>query len=285
MPPAHLRIDLHAHSDVSDGTDRPAGVLRAAAGAGLDVVALTDHDTTGGWAEAEAAVAETGVALVRGAELSCRAGRISVHLLSYLHDPDEPVLREELERSREARLGRAEAMVDRLAEDHPITWEDVRAQTVSETTVGRPHIADALVAAGVVADRAEAFRTLLSPAAPYYVRYHAPEAVDLVARVRAAGGVPVMAHPRAAVRGRVVEDGVIEEMAEAGLFGLEVDHRDHTPEAVAELTALAGRLGLARTGSSDYHGRGKPNRLGENLTAPEVLERIAAEGRLPVIEP
>ncbi|MPV38938.1 PHP domain-containing protein [Georgenia subflava] len=285
MPADETRIDPHTHSAVSDGTDSPAGVLRAAAAAGVDVVGLTDHDTVRGWDEAAAAVPETGVALLRGAEISCQSRGISVHLLSFLHDPDEPVLAAEMERSRASRTDRARQMVERIAEDHPITWELVRAQAADGATLGRPHIADALVAAGVMPDRSACFETILSVRGPYYVPYHAPDAVEAVAMVRAAGGVPVMAHPRAGVRGRVVGDHVIEAMARAGLAALEIDHRDHTAEARSELAALAGRLGLARTGSSDYHGAGKPNRLGEHTTTTAVLEMIESEGYLPVVRP
>lgn len=259
--------------------------MASAANAGLDVVALTDHDTTGGWAEAAAAVQRTGVALVRGTEISCKAEGLSVHLLSYLHDPAHPALAQELERSRASRLTRAEEMVARIAEDYPITWEDVRAQTADGATIGRPHIADALVVAGVVEDRAEAFASVLSPRTAYYVRYYAPEATEVIEAVLEAGGVPVIAHPRAGVRGRVVSDAAIAEMAEAGLMGLEVHHRDHTAAERAQLTALATELGLACTGSSDYHGAGKPNRLGENLTEPAVFDLIEAAGRLKVVRP
>ncbi|UNX56445.1 PHP domain-containing protein [Georgenia sp. TF02-10] len=280
-----MRIDPHAHSTASDGTDSPANLVRAAAAAGLDVVGITDHDTVAGWAEAEAAVAETGVALLRGAELSCQAGGISVHLLSYLHDPAEPDLAAEVDRSRRSREERARIMVDRLSQDFPITWADVRAQVAPGATVGRPHMADALVAAGVAPDRDTCFATILSSRGPYYVRYHAPDAVTLVGLVRAAGGVPVMAHPRAATRGRVVSDAVVAAMADAGLAALEVDHRDHSPVARAELAALADRLGLARTGASDYHGTGKLNVLGEHTTDPAVLALIESEGSLPVVRP
>jgi predicted metal-dependent phosphoesterase TrpH len=278
-----VRIDLHTHSTASDGTDGPGEVVEAAAAAGLDVVALTDHDTTAGWARATDAALRTGVALVRGTEISARSGGISVHVLSYLHDPAHPALVRELERTRDARESRARRMVDLLGEDYAITWEDVLAQTVEGTTIGRPHIADALVAAGLVADRSAAFATILAPGTPYYVPHHAPDAVEAVRAVRAAGGVPVFAHPGADGRGRVVGDAVIEEMAAAGLAGLEVHHRDHDDAQRARLDALARALGLLVTGSSDYHGVGKPNRLGENTTAPGVLEQIEELGRLDVI--
>ena len=278
-------IDLHTHSDRSDGTESPAQVMAAARAAGLDVVALTDHDTWDGWPEAAAAVERTGVALVRGAEISTSAGGISVHLLSYLHDPDARGLGAAVRRARESRLGRARRMVDRIALDFDLTWEEVEARLEPGGTVGRPHIADALVARGYVTDRSTAFAEILSSRSPYYVPYDAPDVVEAVELVRRAGGVPVMAHPRAASRGRVVEDAVIEELAAAGLAGLEVDHRDHDEGARAQLRDLARSLGLFVTGSSDYHGAGKPNRLGEHLTDPAVLEQIESEGYLPVVRP
>lgn len=206
MSADETRVDLHTHSVESDGTDSPADVLRAAARAGVDVVGLTDHDTVRGWDEATSAVAETGVALLRGAEISTQSRGISVHLLSYLHDPDEPELAAEMERSRASRLHRAETMVERIAEDYPITWELVRAQAAEGATIGRPHIADALVAVGAMPDRTTCFETVLSVHGPYYVPYHAPDVVEAVAMVRGAGGVPVMAHPRAGARGRVVSE-------------------------------------------------------------------------------
>ncbi len=280
-----MRVDLHTHSRVSDGTDSPAELVAAAVRAGLDVVALTDHDTTRGWAEAEAAAVRAGIALVRGAELSCRADHASVHLLAYLHDPDDAALLAEGEEIRRSRLDRARAMVDRIAVDHPLTWDDVLAQTQTGTTVGRPHIADALVATGVVADRSAAFASILATGSPYYVPYYATALLPAIAMVRAAGGVPVLAHPAAAARGRVVSDATIRAAADAGLAGLEIDHRDHTPAQRAHLADLAAELGLLVTGSSDYHGTGKPNRLGEHTTASAVLEALVAQGRLPVVGP
>ncbi|GEN80672.1 PHP domain-containing protein [Actinotalea fermentans] len=280
-----MRVDLHTHSRVSDGTDRPADVVAAAARAGLDVVALTDHDTTRGWAEAEAAAVRHGVALVRGAELSCRADHASVHLLAYLHDPDDAALLAEGERIRRSRVERAREMVDRIAADHPLTWDDVLAQTQPGTTVGRPHIADALVAVGLVTDRGAAFASMLATGSPYYVPYYATALLPAVRMVRAAGGVPVLAHPGAAARGRVISDDTIRAAAHAGLAGLEVDHRDHTPAQRERLSALAVELGLLVTGASDYHGAGKPNRLGEHTTSPEVLAAVVAQGRLPLVGP
>lgn len=284
---ADMRIDLHTHSVASDGTQDPADVVRSAREAGLDVVALTDHDTTSGWEAAAAAVAETGVALVRGMELSCSHQGISIHLLSYLHDPTHPGLLAEMERSRESRVTRSQRIVERLQADFPeMTYDAVRAQVRDGATVGRPHIADALVGLGVRRNRGEVFRDLLHDGSPYVVSHYAPDPVRAVQLVREAGGVPVMAHPFAAKRGRIVGDEVIEAMAEAGLVGLEVDHRDHDERQRAHAAALTRAWGMVRTGSSDYHGDGKLNRLGERTTTPDVLARIEelATG-VPVLRP
>ena len=274
-----MRIDLHAHSNVSDGTETPAEVMAAAAAAGLNVIALTDHDSTDGWAEASRAAVDNGVALVPGMEISCRTDQgISVHLLSYLHDPTHPGLLEEITKARDARLTRAERMVTVLAEDYPLSWDDVIHHVAPGATLGRPHIADALVAAGVVADRSEAFTSILTSHSRYFVQHYAPEPALAVELVRAAGGVPVFAHPVASARGRVVGESTYHDMIDAGLSGLEVNHRDNPEEGREFLRKLAARHGLLVTGSSDYHGLGKPNRLGENLTAPDVFERIEELG-------
>ena len=280
-----VRIDLHTHSSASDGTQAPAEVVRAAADAGLDVLALTDHDTTSGWDEAAAAARVAGVALVRGTEVSARSQRVSVHLLSYLQDPGYRPLADELARIADSRVHRAERIVEALSRDVPITWQQVLDQAGDGTVVGRPHIADVLVVNGVVRDRDQAFATLLHARGPYYVPYHAPDAAAAVELIRAAGGVPVFAPPGADGRGRIVEDAVFDELAEAGLAGLEVFHRDNDEAQRARLEAIAERLGLLVTGASDYHGAGKLNRLGENLTAPEVLAAIEEEGTVEVVRP
>ncbi|ACZ22681.1 predicted metal-dependent phosphoesterase, PHP family [Sanguibacter keddieii DSM 10542] len=283
--PRDLLIDLHTHSNASDGTESPAGVVGSAAAAGLDVVALTDHDTTAGWDEAAEAALRSGVALVRGTEVSARSAGISVHLLSYLHDPTHPALVAQNDEVRLARSDRARTMVRLLGRDFDVTWDDVLAQTEPGTTIGRPHIADALVHAGYAPDRSAAFATILRTGSDYYVPHYAPDALDAIRAVRAAGGVPVFAHPGADGRGRVVGDEVIEEMAAAGLLGLEVQHRDNGPEQQRRLTMMARSLDLFVTGSSDYHGAGKPNRLGENTTDPAVLALIEEIGRSDVIRP
>jgi len=270
-----VRIDLHAHSNVSDGTETPDGVIVSAVAAGLDAVALTDHDSTDGWESAAAAAQEHGIAFVPGMEISCRTEEgISVHLLSYLHDPAHEGLLEEITKSKDARLTRAEHMVTLLSEDYPLTWDDVIHHVAPGATVGRPHIADALVAAGVVADRTEAFTSILTSHSRYFVQHYAPNPAFAVGLVRAAGGVPVFAHPVASSRGRIVGERTYRDMIDAGLLGLEVEHRDNPQEGRAFLRGLAAEHGLLMTGSSDYHGAGKPNLLGENLTSPEVLARI-----------
>jgi predicted metal-dependent phosphoesterase TrpH len=281
-----MRIDLHAHSTASDGTCTPAEVMAAAVEAGLDVVALTDHDTTAGWAAAVAAL-PPGLTLVRGAELSCRwydtDAPIGLHLLAYLFDPAEPVLAGELARVRHARQHRAERMVELLRADGiEVTWDEVRAYAAGGT-VGRPHLARALLARGLVATIDEAFM-------PRWLgqRYRLPkEDIDVfraVELVRAAGGVPVFAHPRASVRGRIVPDSLIVELAAAGLAGLEADHEDHSPAQRAQVRSLAEELGLLVTGSSDFHGSNKTVKLGAYLTAPQAYHRIveAARGLSPV---
>ncbi|HWU47510.1 MAG TPA: PHP domain-containing protein [Humibacter sp.] len=277
-------VDLHTHSSVSDGTESPGELVRSARSAGLGTVALTDHDSTAGWPDAAATAREVGVTFIPGMELSTRYGWKSVHVLAYLFDADDLPLAAETARIRQARRTRAEAMVDRLAVDYDLTWEDVLAQTTPGSTVGRPHIADALVKRGHVDSRSDAFETLLHPRGGYYEPLYAPTPLDGVRLIRAAGGVPVLAHPATRGRDRVVQEDYLERLIDAGLFGLEIDHRENTEDGKAYLRQLAERHGLVLTGSSDYHGAGKPNRLGENTTPPQVLERIIAEavGTSPV---
>jgi 3',5'-nucleoside bisphosphate phosphatase len=282
-----VAIDLHTHSTASDGTEAPAVVVQRAVEAGVTTVALTDHDTTLGWDEAADAAREHGIRLVRGIEVSCSRRGKSIHLLAYLPDPDDAELVDELARARDSRDTRLDRMVALMAADGiPVTVESVRAEVEDGATAGRPHIADALVTAGVIEHRDEAFARWLGIGSPYYVAHYAPDPVRAIGLVRAAGGVPVVAHPWSGTRGRVVGDALVEELADAGLAGLEVHHRDHTPDAVRHLTALARSLGLLATGSSDYHGEGKLNRLGENTTSPAVLEAIEglATGSV-VVEP
>lgn len=279
-------IDLHTHTLASDGTDTPRELMLAACKAGLSVIGLTDHDTVAGWDEATKLVPETGVALVRGVEISTNHEGISVHLLSYLHDPAHEGLESVFAASRAFRDSRARVMVERISADYArLTWEQVEAQASPGAPLGRPHIADALVQCGYITDRAEAFDHVLSPRGPYYVRYETPDLAETVALVRAAGGVPVLAHVRASARGRLITDDAIASLVAPGLAGIEVEHRDHTPADQEHLRELAAKLGVFTTGSSDYHGWGKPNLLGENTTDPAVLAEIEAQGAMPVIRP
>ncbi|MGP9694883.1 PHP domain-containing protein [Brachybacterium sp. AOP25-B2-12] len=277
------RIDLHTHSRYSDGTSTVDELLGAARATGLDVIALTDHDTIAGWDDARALCSRHGVAVVPGIEVSTEYGRSSVHVLAFLPDPSpDTELAVELARSREARIHRAERMVERIAADLPLTWEQVLAQVAGEqTTVGRPHIADALVAAGLVGDRDEAFATILADGSPYYVGHYAPSPHVAVAAIRAAGGVPVIAHPASGTRGVDVPLALLEELVAAGLQGVEVDHREHDHLERERLRSFAHSHDLLITGGSDYHGRGKPNRLGENLTSPHVLDAIIERAGTP----
>lgn len=267
-------IDAHTHSRFSDGTQTPTELVDEASQVGLSALGLTDHDTAAGWAEAATATQACGVGLLRGMEVSCRWDWISVHMLAYLFDPAGAELTAATQQARQARIDRTRIMAQRLSEDYPITWEDVEALAGPDATVGRPHLADALVAAGVVGDRNEAFARILSSKSRYYVSLPTVSPVEAIRMIHEAGGVAVFAHPMAASRGTVVPDVAFREMIEAGLDGLEVDHRDNPPAAREQLLALAADHDLIVTGSSDYHGTGKSNLLGEHLTSDEMLERI-----------
>ena len=277
-----MRIDLHTHSSASDGTETPADLLRSAAAAGLDVVALTDHDTTAGW-QVAASARPPGLTVVPGMEMSCRwfpadSPPISVHLLAYLFDPTHPGFAAERARLRDERLARGERIVRALAADgHPVSWERIVEQS-DGGVVGRPHIARALVDAGVVESVDHAFTTLLHHHSPYYVAKVDTDVREGIALVRAAGGVPVFAHGLATKRGRVVGDAAVAAMAEAGLLGIEVDHPDHAPDERLHLRGLAADLGLIVTGSSDYHGTNKTTVIGACTTDPDQFEAILAAG-------
>jgi hypothetical protein len=274
-----VRIDLHTHSRVSDGTEAPGDLMRAAAAAGLDVVALTDHDITAGWDEAAAAAEQTGIALVRGIEISTRFRGSGVHLLAYLPDPADPALVGELQRILEGRDDRVPAMLARLrALGIPGATEEALAEiTVNAGATGRPHVADLLVRLGVVTDRDQAFEEYLSQGRPAYVDRYAADLVRMIGLVVAARGVPVVAHPWGRGSADVLDPAAFAVLADAGLFGIEVDHLDHDERQREELRAIAAGLGLAVTGSSDHHGTGKVDHdLGVETTAPDQLERILA---------
>jgi predicted metal-dependent phosphoesterase TrpH len=281
-----VRIDLHTHSDRSDGTTTPQQVVLAAAAAGLDVVALTDHDTAAGWDEAVGAVEQAGIALVRGMEVSCKHAGRGLHLLVYLPDPEHEGLQEELRRILDGRDQRLPRICERLREvGIPIDEELVGAHAAGAAAIGRPHVADALVSLGVVSRRDEAFDRFLSPGRPGYVQRYAPELTQMLPLVRDAGGVAVIAHPWGRTDPSALQEDGLARLKALGLVGVEVDHQDHSPRQRDELRGIARNLDLVVTGSSDFHGAGKADHeLGCNITAPEQLERIeelAAEaGRL-----
>ncbi|MFC5727938.1 MULTISPECIES: PHP domain-containing protein [Nocardioides] len=271
-----MQIDLHTHSSVSDGSAPPTDLVRAAAAAGLDVVALTDHDTTAGWDEAAAAASEVGVGLVRGIEVSTRYRGSGVHLLAYLPDPSNRGLQDELARIVVGRENRLPAMMGRLRElGIPATDEALAEVSGGNEVTGRPHVADMLVRLGVVRDRDEAFVRFLAQGGPAYVDRYAPELEDMLRLVTAARGVSVVAHPWGRGSQDVLDDGAFAALTMAGLDGVEVDHLDHDPAQRARLREIAEALDLIVTGSSDHHGTGKAGHaLGCETTTPEQLERI-----------
>jgi predicted metal-dependent phosphoesterase TrpH len=271
-----VRIDLHSHSTASDGTDPPAEVMRRARVAGLDVIALTDHDTLAGHDEARRAAPE-GLVLVTGMELSARLDSHSVHLLSYLPHGASPELAAETQAIRDDRIRRGQAMVQRLRDlGVDVTWEQVAALAAGGS-VGRPHIARAMVAAGAIATPGEAFGPdWIAAGGRAYVSRYALDPDRAIGLVRASGGAVVLAHPGAISRGWRIPDEAIAALAEAGLAGLEVDHPDHDEAERARLRVLAADLGLVVTGGSDDHGDLTGHRLGVETTSPAAFEEIMA---------
>jgi len=271
-----VRIDLHAHTDRSDGTCSPAELVRHARARDIDVLAITDHDTTEGWDEAADVAEREGVALVRGIELSCKYAGRGVHLLGYLPDPTYPPLAAELERILDGRSSRLPATLDRLREiGIDIDVDDVRRLAGEAAAMGRPHVADALVKKGVVASRDEAFERFLRPNGPAYVKRYAADLPEMIRTVTEAGGVSVIAHPWARHDHSALDEAGLATLQAAGLTGVEADHEDHSPKTRVALRDIAERLGLVVTGSSDYHGTGKAGHdLGCNTTAPEEFATL-----------
>lgn len=268
-------IDLHTHTTASDGTDSPSELINKALSAGIQTLAITDHDSTSGWSEAIAALRPP-MSLVLGAEISTLTlDGISVHILGLLFDGEDSDLQAMLADSRDTRIPRMRKMVELMAADGiAITMEDVIAATPLGATLGRPHLADALVRNKVVATRDEAFVDLLNNGSKYYVTHAAPTPEDAISQIRAAGGVAVIAHPFASRRGEIISVTTFTSLVAAGLTGIEVNHRDHSQIEREQLIEIADQLALVKTGSSDYHGNGKLNALGENLTDPEQWERL-----------
>lgn len=271
-------IDLHTHTTCSDGTDSPFALVKKALATGVTTLAITDHDSTAGWQEAVTAI-QPQIELVLGAEISCLTDDgISVHMLGLLFDGEDSQIQEMLSDSRDTRIPRMRKMVELMQADGiAITLEDVYAATPAGATVGRPHLADALVAKGIVKHRDEAFLDMLNNDSKYYVTHPAPSPVDAIRMIRAAGGVAVIAHPFASRRGETISAATFSDLVIAGLNGIEVQHRDQNMEEQRTLTSIAQELNLAITGSSDYHGTGKLNAMAENTTHPAQWEALEAQ--------
>jgi predicted metal-dependent phosphoesterase TrpH len=271
------RIDLHTHSNRSDGTFAPAELVRRAAERGLDVVAVTDHDTTEGLGEASATGEEAGIEVVPGVEFSAEHAGTSVHVLCYWMDVEDEALQAELRRLREDRFRRGELMVQKLRDlGHPISFERVR-EIAEGGNIVRPHVAQAMVEAGIVSSEEEAFERWIADGRPAHVPKHALEPLEALALIRGAGGLCVLAHPGMWGDQTEVPEELVEAMAEAGMAGLEADHPDHSPEQRERYRREAERLGLIPTGGSDCHGtRYDPIRLGSSLCAPESFAALRA---------
>jgi len=278
-----MLIDLHTHTNASDGTDSPTQLIDKAINRGINILALTDHDTTRGWDEAKSALlnhpSQTEMKLVLGSEISCQdENGISIHMLGLLFDPNYQPLFEVLERTRENRHSRMERIIARLNEAGiDITIDEVNAQRKGDATLGRPHLADALVARGHVASRDEAFAALLHNKSKFYINHYSPSPVETIKLIKAAGGVAIIAHPLASQRGRTISMDLFESLIAAGLDGIEVDHRDHSENEKSELLRFAIENELIVTGSSDYHGTGKLNQLAEYTTHPRQWEALEAK--------
>jgi predicted metal-dependent phosphoesterase TrpH len=270
-------IDLHTHTTASDGTDSPFALVKKALATGVTTLGITDHDSTAGWAEAVTAI-QPQIQLVLGAEVSCLTNDgISVHMLGLLFDGDDEQIQQMLSDSRDTRLPRMRKMVALLqADGFDISLEDVYQAAPDQATIGRPHLADALVAKKIVATRDEAFADLLHNESKYYVTHAAPTPADAIATIKRAGGVAVVAHPFASRRGQILTADTFQDLVAAGLDGIEVHHRDQNAAEQQVLTEIAGELHLVTTGASDYHGTGKLNVMAENTTHPAQWEALEA---------
>jgi predicted metal-dependent phosphoesterase TrpH len=271
-------IDIHTHTTCSDGTDSPRELVNKAIVQGLEVLGISDHDTTSGWAEAKESLRGS-LKLALGSEISCLTNDgVSVHMLGLLFDPHHEEMQRVLEETRDGRLPRMRKMIEKMrAEGMDISMEDVEQAMPAGATMGRPHLADALVAKKIVKSRDEAFIDLLHNESRFYVSHAAPTPVEAIALIRRAGGVAVIAHPFASHRGQILNPDDFSELVAAGLNGIEVDHRDQNPDERAMLRTIAHELELVVTGSSDYHGTGKLNSLAENHTHREQWEKLESQ--------
>ena len=270
-------IDLHTHSLASDGTDTPGELINKAHASGITVLGLMDHDTVAGWDEATMYL-RPGMSLVLGSEISCQTlDGTRVHMLGMLFDRDNLALSEVLATTRDNRLTRMNRIIARLNEaGYEISIEDVLAQLAPGATLGRPHLADALIAKKLVASRDEAFAELLHNNSKYYISHYSPTPEDAIKLIKQAGGVAVIAHPLASLRGRTISIESFKSMVEAGLDGIEISHRDQSEDERELLREVVARYGIIATGSSDYHGNGKLNELAEFTTKPEDFEALEA---------
>jgi predicted metal-dependent phosphoesterase TrpH len=270
-------IDLHTHTTASDGTDSPFALVKKALATGVTTLGITDHDSTAGWAEAVTAI-QPQIQLVLGAEVSClTTDGISVHMLGLLFDGEDEQIQQMLSDSRDTRLPRMRKMVALLqADGFDISLEDVYKAAPDQATIGRPHLADALVAKKIVATRDEAFADLLHNESKYYVTHAAPTPADAIATIKSAGGVAVIAHPFASRRGQILTADSFQDLVAAGLDGIEVHHRDQNAAEQQVLIEIARELHLVTTGASDYHGAGKLNAMAENTTHPAQWEALEA---------
>ena len=270
-------IDLHTHTTASDGTDSPFALVKKALATGITTLGITDHDSTAGWSEAVTAI-QPQIQLALGAEVSCLTeDGISVHMLGLLFDGDDAKMQEMLADSRDTRLPRLRKMVALLqADGFEITLDDVFQAAPNQATIGRPHLADALVAKKIVASRDEAFTNLLHNESKYYVTHAAPTPAEAIRTIKKAGGVAVIAHPFASRRGHVLTTDSFQDLVAAGLDGIEVHHRDQNESEQKVLVSIARELHLVVTGASDYHGTGKLNSMAENTTLPAEWEALEA---------
>ncbi len=267
-------IDLHTHSRESDGTNTVAENVALAIDRDLAGIAITDHDTTAGYADAEAAATGTDLRIVPGIEFSAEYDGASLHVLAYWVDPANPALVAELRRLIDTRFRRGELMVEKLRElGYDISFEQVRA-IAGDDLIARPHIAQAMVEAGIVATEREAFDRFISDGGIAYVPKHALAPMDALALIRDAGGVCVLAHPAMWKGNGSVPDALIEEMADARMGGLEVDHPDHDEAQRTHYRQLAMRLELVPTGASDCHGARYDYRLGSETTPLELVDEL-----------
>jgi len=271
-------IDLHTHTNKSDGTDSPRELVNKAIAQGLTVLAISDHDTTSGWEEATQTLRGS-MQLVLGSEISCLTpDGISVHMLGLLFDGRHPEMQLMLEETRDGRLPRMRKMIEKMqSAGIDISMNDVEAARPKGATLGRPHLADALVNKGIITSRDEAFQGMLNNDSEFYVSHAAPTPADAIKIIRKAGGVAVIAHPFASLRGQILQVSDFQNLVEAGLNGIEVDHRDQNPDERAMLRGIARELDVVITGSSDYHGTGKLNKLAEFHTSPIEWEKLEAQ--------